>query len=147
VTQRSGRPLKTLQQRLKGKEGRIRGNLMGKRVDFSARTVITADPNLGIEQVGVPRSVAMNLTVPERVTPFNISQLSQLVANGPLVHPGVKHIIRSDGTHIDLRYVKNKAELLLVNGWIVERHLRDDDIILFNRQPSLHKMSIMGHRV
>jgi DNA-directed RNA polymerase II subunit RPB1 len=147
VTQRSGRPLKTLQQRLKGKEGRIRGNLMGKRVDFSARTVITADPNLGIEQVGVPRSVAMNLTVPERVTPFNISQLSQLVANGPLVHPGAKHIIRSDGTRIDLRYVKNKAELLLVNGWIVERHLRDDDIILFNRQPSLHKMSIMGHFV
>ncbi|GKZ01276.1 hypothetical protein MPSEU_001078600 [Mayamaea pseudoterrestris] len=146
VTQRSGRPLKTIAQRLKGKEGRLRGNLMGKRVDFSARTVITADPNLGIHQVGVPRSVAMNLTLPVKVTAFNVGMLSQLVANGPTQHPGAKHIIRSDGTRIDLRYVKNKSELLLANGWIVERHLSDDDIILFNRQPSLHKMSIMGHK-
>jgi len=147
VTQRSGRPLKTIVQRLKGKEGRIRGNLMGKRVDFSARTVITADPNLGIHQVGVPRSVAMNLTVPDRVTAYNVAELSALVANGPTTHPGAKHIIRTDGTRIDLRYVKNKSELLLDHGWIVERHLRDDDIVLFNRQPSLHKMSIMGHKV
>ena len=146
VTQRSGRPLKTIVQRLKGKEGRIRGNLMGKRVDFSARTVITADPNLGIHQVGVPRSIAMNLTVPERVTAFNLAELSALVANGPTTHPGAKHIIRSDGTRVDLRYVKNKSELLLAQGWIVERHLRDGDVVLFNRQPSLHKMSIMGHR-
>jgi len=146
VTQRSGRPLKTIVQRLKGKEGRIRGNLMGKRVDFSSRTVITADPNLGIHQVGVPRSIAMNLTVPDRVTPFNLSELSALVSNGPTVHPGAKHIIRSDGTRVDLRFVKNKSDLMLSNGWIVERHLRDDDIVIFNRQPSLHKMSIMGHR-
>lgn len=146
VTQRSGRPLKAISQRLKGKEGRLRGNLMGKRVDFSARTVITADPNLGITQVGVPRSVAMNLTVPVRVTAYNLAELTQLVGNGPTTHPGAKHIIRSDGTRIDLRYVKNKSELLLAHGWIVERHLRDDDIVLFNRQPSLHKMSIMGHR-
>eukprot|EP00567_Pseudictyota_dubia_P008672 CAMPEP_0197446890 /NCGR_PEP_ID=MMETSP1175-20131217/11704_1 /TAXON_ID=1003142 /ORGANISM="Triceratium dubium, Strain CCMP147" /LENGTH=1752 /DNA_ID=CAMNT_0042978061 /DNA_START=220 /DNA_END=5478 /DNA_ORIENTATION=- len=145
VTQRSGRPLKSLQQRLKSKEGRIRGNLMGKRVDFSARTVITADPNLGIQQVGVPRSVAMNLTVPVRVTPFNVAELSRLVENGPFTHPGAKHIIRSDGTRVDLRYVKNKSDQLLSNGWIVERQLRDGDIVLFNRQPSLHKMSIMGH--
>jgi DNA-directed RNA polymerase II subunit RPB1 len=147
VTQRSGRPLKTITQRLKAKEGRIRGNLMGKRVDFSARTVITADPNLGIDQVGVPRSVAMNLTVPVRVTAYNVTELSRLVSNGPTTHPGSKHIIRSDGTRIDLRYVKNKSDLLLANGWIVERHLQDGDIILFNRQPSLHKMSIMGHKV
>eukprot|EP00566_Odontella_aurita_P001751 CAMPEP_0113541920 /NCGR_PEP_ID=MMETSP0015_2-20120614/9313_1 /TAXON_ID=2838 /ORGANISM="Odontella" /LENGTH=1785 /DNA_ID=CAMNT_0000441907 /DNA_START=56 /DNA_END=5413 /DNA_ORIENTATION=+ /assembly_acc=CAM_ASM_000160 len=146
VTQRSGRPLKSVQQRLKGKEGRIRGNLMGKRVDFSARTVITADPNLGIQQVGVPRSVAMNLTVPVRVTPFNLAELSRLVENGPTTHPGAKHIIRTDGTRVDLRYVKNKSDQLLSNGWIVERQLRDDDIVLFNRQPSLHKMSIMGHK-
>ena len=145
ITQRSGRPLKTVQQRLKGKEGRIRGNLMGKRVDFSSRSVITADPNLGIHQVGVPRSIAQNLTVPERVTPFNLARLTQLVTNGPGIHPGAKHIIRSDGTRVDLRYVKNKSELLLANGWIVERHLQDDDVVLFNRQPSLHKMSIMGH--
>ena len=145
VTQRSGRPLKTIQARLKGKEGRIRGNLMGKRVDFSSRTVITADPNLGIHQVGVPRSIAMNLTVPERVTAYNRNELSRMVANGPTQHPGAKHIIRSDGTRVDLRYVKNKSELMLNLGWIVERHLRDGDIVVFNRQPSLHKMSIMAH--
>jgi DNA-directed RNA polymerase II subunit RPB1 len=103
ITTRSGRPLKTIQQRLKGKEGRIRGNLMGKRVNFSARTVITADPNLGIDQVGVPRSVALNLTVPEKVTPFNEAVMQQLVENGPTIHPGAKHIIRDDGTRIDLR--------------------------------------------
>lgn len=146
VTQRSGRPLKTIAQRLKGKEGRIRGNLMGKRVDFSARTVITADPNLAVHQVGVPRSVAMNLTVPTRVTAHNLAELSMRVANGPTQHPGAKHIIRSDGTRIDLRFVKNKSDLMLSSGWIVERHLQDGDVVLFNRQPSLHKMSIMGHR-
>ena len=146
-TQRSGKPLKTIRQRLKGKEGRIRGNLMGKRVDFSARTVITADPNLSIDQVGVPRSIALNLTVPTRVTPFNIQEMHELVARGPETHPGAKYVIRSDGNRIDLRYVKNKNDLVLEHGWTVERHLRDDDLIIFNRQPSLHKMSIMGHRV
>ena len=63
-TQKSGRPLKTIRQRLKGKEGRVRGNLMGKRVDFSARSVITPDPNLALDQVGVPRTIALNLTFP-----------------------------------------------------------------------------------
>ena len=145
-TQKTGRPLKTLRQRLRGKEGRIRGNLMGKRVDFSARTVITADPNLSIDQVGVPRSVALILTVPVTVTPFNITELRQLVANGPLEWPGAMYIIRSDQSRIDLRYVRSKNDIVLEYGWTVERHLRDDDIVLFNRQPSLHKMSIMGHR-
>jgi len=87
----------------------------------------------------------MNLTVPVRVTPFNLRHLSMLVSNGPTMHPGAKHIIRSDGTRIDLRYVRNKSELLLANGWIVERHLNDGDVVIFNRQPSLHKMSIMAH--
>lgn len=75
--QKSGKPLKALKARLKGKEGRIRGNLMGKRVDFSARTVITPDPNLRIDQVGVPRSIAQNLTFPEIVTPFNFDKYGQ----------------------------------------------------------------------
>lgn len=145
-TQRSGRPLKTLKQRLKGKEGRLRGNLMGKRVDFSARTVITADPNLSIDQVGVPRSVATRLTVPVIVTPYNIHVLRELVARGPLEWPGARYIIRKDQTRVDLRYIRSKNDLVLEYGWTVERHLQDDDIVLFNRQPSLHKMSIMGHR-
>ncbi|CAM9294553.1 unnamed protein product [Ectocarpus fasciculatus] len=144
-SQRSGRPLKTLKQRLKGKEGRLRGNLMGKRVDFSARTVITADPNLAIDQVGVPRSIALRLTTPVTVTPFNINELRGLVEKGPLEWPGANYIIRSDQIRIDLRYA-SKNDKVLELGWCVERHLQDDDIVLFNRQPSLHKMSIMGHR-
>ena len=133
-----------------GKEGRIRGNLMGKRVDFSARTVITADPNLSIDQVGVPKLVAARLTVPVPVTPFNIQDLKELVARsierGPTEWPGAMYIIRSDGSRVDLRYVRSANDVALEYGWVVERHLIDDDIVLFNRQPSLHKMSIMGHR-
>eukprot|EP00882_Tetradesmus_deserticola_P031896 GHRQ01036077.1.p3 GENE.GHRQ01036077.1~~GHRQ01036077.1.p3 ORF type:complete len:136 (+),score=65.65 GHRQ01036077.1:683-1090(+) len=71
ATQKSGRPIKSISQRLKGKSGRIRGNLMGKRVDFSARTVITGDPNIGIDELGVPWSIAQNLTFPETVTTSN----------------------------------------------------------------------------
>ena len=143
--QRSGKPLKTLRQRLVGKEGRIRGNLVGKRVDFSARTVITPDPNLSINQVGVPRSIARTLTVPERVTRFNMARLHQLVERGPKEHPGARYIVRGDGQRIDLRWAKQKNDLSLRVGWTAERHLADGDVVLFNRQPSLHKMSIMGH--
>ncbi len=87
---RSGRALKTLRQRLKGKEGRIRGNLMGKRVDFSARSVITPDPNIKINELGVPFKVAMNLTYPEIVTKYNIDMMYHFVRNGPFKHPGAK---------------------------------------------------------
>ncbi|KAJ3073317.1 DNA-directed RNA polymerase II subunit rpb1 [Podochytrium sp. JEL0797] len=144
---RSGRALKSIRARLKGKEGRLRGNLMGKRVDFSARTVITGDPNLFIDQVGVPRSIARNLTFPETVTPFNIERLMQCVQNGPTEHPGAKYVIRDNGDRIDLRYSKRGGDIQLQYGYKVERHLVDDDLIIFNRQPSLHKMSMMGHRV
>lgn len=141
--QRSGKPLKTLRERLSGKDGRVRGNLMGKRVDFSARTVITADPNLSIDQVGVPKSIAMNLTIPEKVTDFNKERLLEIVKRGPNAHPGAKFVIKTGGTKLDLKFA-NITELK--NGWVVERHLSDGDAVLFNRQPSLHKMSIMGHR-
>ncbi|OQV11983.1 DNA-directed RNA polymerase II subunit RPB1 [Hypsibius exemplaris] len=145
--QKSGRPLKSVKQRLKGKEGRIRGNLMGKRVDFSARTVITPDPNLRIDQVGVPRTVAQNLTFPEIVTPFNIEKLYALVYRGHNQHPGAKYIIRTNGDRIDLRFHPKTSDLHLECGYRVERHVNDDDVIIFNRQPTLHKMSMMGHRV
>ncbi|KAI8611777.1 hypothetical protein BC830DRAFT_1161990 [Chytriomyces sp. MP71] len=144
---RSGRALKSIRARLKGKEGRLRGNLMGKRVDFSARTVITGDPNLNIDQVGVPRSIARNLTFPETVTPFNIDRLMAAVQNGPTEHPGAKYVIRDNGDRIDLRYSKRGGDIHLQVGYKVERHLVDGDLIIFNRQPSLHKMSMMGHRV
>ncbi|CEL60015.1 DNA-directed RNA polymerase II subunit A [Rhizoctonia solani AG-1 IB] len=144
--QKSGRPVKAIRARLKGKEGRLRGNLMGKRVDFSARTVITGDPNLMLDEVGVPRSMAMNLTYPERVTPYNIEWLQMLVRNGPREYPGARYVVRDSGERIDLRYNK-RADTSLQYGWIVERHLKNGDYVLFNRQPSLHKMSMMSHRV
>ena len=145
--QKSGRPLKSIKQRLKSKEGRIRGNLMGKRVDFSARTVITPDPNLRIDEVGVPKSIAQNLTFPEIVTPFNIEEMKMLVGRGNNHYPGAKYIIRDNGERIDLRFHPKPSDLHLQFGYKVERHIRDGDIIVFNRQPTLHKMSMMGHRI
>lgn len=146
---RSRRRLRTLAQRLKGKEGRFRSNLSGKRVDFSARTVISPDPNLSINEVGVPLEVAKILTVPVRVTEFNIEHLKQLVIRGPENYPGANYIIREDGRRIDLRYPKDRSLIAetLKPGMIVERHLQNGDIVLFNRQPSLHRMSIMAHEV
>ena len=144
---RSGRALKTLRQRLKGKEGRIRGNLMGKRVDFSARSVITPDPNIKINELGVPFKVAMNLTYPEIVTEYNINKLYSFVRNGPFKHPGAKSIKRKvDGRTTSLQHIETESVVLSV-GDIVHRHLVDGDIVLFNRQPSLHKMSMMGHKI
>ncbi|KAI1142603.1 beta and beta-prime subunits of DNA dependent RNA-polymerase [Hypoxylon sp. FL0543] len=136
-------------QRLKGKQGRFRGNLSGKRVDFSGRTVISPDPNLAINQVAVPVLVAKNLTYPERVHRANIDKLRQCVLNGPNVHPGAQAILKQDGEQsfkISLRFAdKETAARDLKEGDVVERHLEDNDIVLFNRQPSLHKLSIMSH--
>ncbi|GAB9475396.1 DNA-directed RNA polymerase iii largest subunit [Globisporangium polare] len=141
--------IRGLCQRLKGKQGRFRGNLSGKRVDFSGRTVISPDPNLRIDQVGVPEHVAKIMTYPEKVTRYNIEKLRKCVVNGPSVHPGA-NVIRIEGQ----KFTKNlnygdRASLAdeLKIGDIVERHMEDGDIVLFNRQPSLHKMSIMSHRV
>src|SRR5579875_2525166 len=146
---RSGRPLKTLSQRLKGKEGRFMGSLSGKRIDFSSRTVISPDPSLDISEVGVPYDVAMKLTVPERVTPWNIDFLKKLVLNGPGVHPGANYVVRPDGVKIRLEFASDRESIsqALAPGYVVERHLVDGDIVLFNRQPSLHRMSIMAHYV
>jgi len=146
---RSGRALKTLSQRLKGKEGRFRLNLSGKRVDFSARTVISPDPNLDIAEVGVPVEVAKKLTVPERVTDFNLAEMKALVTNGPENYPGALYVIRSDGRRVRLEFVADRAKVAeaLQPGFMTERHLRDGDTVVFNRQPSLHRMSIMAHIV
>ncbi|HEX9678342.1 MAG TPA: DNA-directed RNA polymerase subunit A' [Nitrososphaera sp.] len=146
---RSGRPLKTLTQRLKGKEGRFRGSLSGKRVDFSSRTVISPDPNLAISNVGVPTDVAKKLTIPETVLQWNLERLKGLVTNGPNNYPGANYIIRPDGVKIRLDYVTDRKTIAdsLAPGYVVERHLFDGDIVIFNRQPSLHRMSIMAHSV
>ena len=146
---RSGRTLKSLAQRLKGKEGRFRGNLSGKRVDYSARTVISPDPNLDINEVGVPVHIATRLTVPDIVTERNIDEMRQLIKNGPSKHPGALYIIRPDGKRIRLEFVADKKLVAesIEPGFVIERHLKEGDIALFNRQPSLHRMSIMAHKV
>ncbi|HID90832.1 TPA: DNA-directed RNA polymerase subunit A', partial [Candidatus Bathyarchaeota archaeon] len=146
---RSGRMLKTIAQRLKGKEGRFRGNLSGKRVDFSARAVISPDPNLDIDEVGIPFDVAKRLTAPEKVTTWNIERMRELVRNGPDKYPGALYVIRPDGRRIRLEYVADRDALAdaLEPGYIIERQVIDGDIAIFNRQPSLHRMSIMAHRV
>jgi DNA-directed RNA polymerase subunit A' len=140
---RSGRPLKGLIQRLKAKEGRIRGNLLGKRVNFSSRTVISPDPMLSINEVGVPEQVANELTIPESVTEINIRDIRQAIKNGT-----VNYVVRPDGRRIKVG-TENRKDVIdnITIDWQIERTLKDNDIVLFNRQPSLHRISIMAHRV
>jgi DNA-directed RNA polymerase II subunit RPB1 len=145
--QRSGRPLRTLKSRFGAKTGRVRGNLMGKRVDFSARSVITPDANIELDELGVPEEIAINLTFPEIVSPYNRDRLLGYVKNGPDKHPGAKSVyLKADDRTVSLRYV-NPDTIDIREGDVVHRHLIHGDIVLFNRQPSLHKASMMAHRV
>ncbi len=144
VAQRSGRPLKSIKDRLNGKGGRMRGNLMAKRVDFSARSVITADPNISIRELGIPMKIAKNITKPVVVNAVNRAFLTKLVLNGPDEHPGAKILEKRNGDSITLRYVDRKS-IVLEDGDIVHRHMMDGDPVLFNRQPTLHRMSMMCH--
>jgi DNA-directed RNA polymerase II subunit RPB1 len=145
--QRSGAPIKSLTTRLKGKEGRFRWNLMGKRVDWSARSVISPDPNIDIDEVGVPYEVAKTLTFPERVTRYNIAELTERIRRGPDHIDGAKQIIRKSGRKIDLSHVDHRARIQINYGDVVERFMKDGEDVVFNRQPSLHKQSMMSHRV
>lgn len=144
AAQRSGRPFKSIKDRLNGKGGRMRGNLMAKRVDFSARSVITADPNISIKELGIPKKIAMNITKPVIVNKRNKDFLMKLVLNGPDVWPGAKILERKNGQSISLRYL-DRNSIVLEDGDIVHRHMMDGDPILFNRQPTLHRMSMMCH--
>lgn len=152
-SEQRGKPIKSLISRLKGKEGRIRGNLMGKRVDFSARTVITPDPTLDINELGVPIKIAKNITFPEVVTRYNIKKMQELVRNGREKYPGANNVffiaaMIEENRPIapkDLRFGREK--IVLRYGDVVERHLVSGDYVLLNRQPSLHKLSMMGHRI
>ena len=144
VAQRSGRPLKAIKDRLNGKTGRVRGNLMGKRVDFSARSVITPDPNLSISELGIPLKIAKNLTKPILVNEKNMNYLMSFVINGPDVYPGAKIYEKQNGECISLKYV-DRNSIRLKPGDIIHRHIMDGDSVLFNRQPTLHRMSMMCH--
>lgn len=147
-----GKPTKSISERIKGKTGRIRSNLNGKRVDFSARSVITSDPYINIDEVGIPKKIAIELTIPEEVTPHNIKHLTELVKNGRDIYPGANIVFKKvfrDGKieiqKIDLKY--RKKVIKLNYGDIVERHSINGDWVLFNRQPTLHKPSMMGHKL
>jgi DNA-directed RNA polymerase II subunit RPB1 len=146
VAQRSGRALRSIKERLVGKGGRVRGNLMGKRVDFSARSVITPDANIGIGELGVPLQIAKNITYPVKVNSRNKKFLTKLVQNGPDTYPGAKILDKKNGDNISLRYT-DRDSIELVEGDTVHRHLMDGDAVLFNRQPTLHRMSMMCHTV
>ncbi|XP_068669233.1 DNA-directed RNA polymerase III subunit 1 [Aristolochia californica] len=145
--QKDSKPIRGFVQRLKGKQGRFRGNLSGKRVEFTGRTVISPDPNLKITEVAIPILMAQVLTYPERVTRYNIEKLRQCVRNGKNKFPGANFVLLPDGNKIMLSFGDRKRVAdELKEGYVVERHLEDGDIVLFNRQPSLHRMSIMSHR-
>ena len=131
-TQRSGAPTKSLTDRLRGKDGRIRGNLMGKRVDFSARSVITPDAVMDVDQVGIPEKIAVSLTIPERVTSINIEKLTERVVIGSNHIEGAESVVTSNGVMIHLNHCENREKIRLQYGWIVERYLEDDDVVIFN---------------
>jgi len=145
---RSGQPLKSLTERIKSKEGRFRHNLAGKRVNFAARSVISPDPRIEFNEVGIPKIVAMELTVPEKVTEWNIGWLKQLIENGCDKYPGANYISAPNGKKRKINE-DTKEQIIeeLEPGYVVERHLINGDISVFNRQPSLHRMSIMAHKV
>ncbi|KAF8563861.1 hypothetical protein P879_06895 [Paragonimus westermani] len=169
-SQQSGLPpvqdhkfMRGLLQRLSGKHGRFRGNLLGKRTNYTARTVISPDPNMRIDEVIVPDHCAKLLTYPARVTTFNLEFLRELILNGPNCYPGalfVSYKLRGEqkrkaeaegGSDVIKRFLasaraREDVARHLQPGDIVERHLIDGDIILFNRQPSLHRVSIQAFK-
>jgi len=143
---RSGQPLKTITERIKGKEGRIRHNLAGKRVNFSSRTVISPDPFLHINEIGVPLEIAKVITVSERVNSLNIEKLKKLILSKE--YPGANYVIRPDGKRKRITEdLRSEIVEELEPGYFVERHLQDGDVVLFNRHPSLHRPSLMAHFV
>jgi len=144
---RSGQPLKTITERIKGKEGRIRKNLAGKRVNYSGRTVISPDPCIEINEVGIPYEIARVVTVAETVNDLNIEKLKKLIKRGE-EYPGANYVIRQDGKR---KKISSELKEEIINeispGYKVERHLQEGDIVLFNRHPSLHRGSLMAHFV
>jgi len=145
-TQRSGKPIKGIIQRIVGKFGRIRRNLLGKRVDFSARSVITGDISVKLSEIGVPKIIKKKLTINEIVNKYNIERLSTIVDS---ISDELKanYVIKGVNKKIDLRLKQSSSIILLKYGFIVVRHIDNGDHLILNRQPSLHKMSMMGHRV
>lgn len=148
-------------QLIERKQGIFRMNMMGKRVNHAARTVITPDPMIGIDEIGLPEIFAKKLTYPVPVTPWNVSELRDLVINGPDKHPGAVSIEDENGRTLKLEGRDQSQRTMLANTLltpsygnnrvkqrpkIVYRHLKNGDAMLLNRQPTLHKPSIMSHK-
>jgi DNA-directed RNA polymerase II subunit RPB1 len=158
ITQNGGRPLQSISDRLDGKNGRTRHNLNGKRANHTARSVISGNPTIGAANLGVPLEMCMYMTVPEVVTDRNRAHLQQLVLNGPDVWPGARSVVhRADFSAgggggggmpvtVSLRHAVRES-IVLRAGDVVHRQLQENDVVGFNRQPSLHKSSFMGHRL
>lgn len=136
-------------ERLRGKKGRVRGNMSGKRVNQCARAVVSPDPTHNIWQLGIPETVANILTKPIVVNATNRSMLHKAVMLGKNVRNGVASVETVDGEKYDMSTLdlQQREDLYLENGMIVHRHLRDGDWVLFNRQPTLHRSSMMGHEI
>lgn len=132
----------SVSQGLNGKHGRYRAHLMGKRVDFCLRTVVTPNPNADIDEIGIPRELAKRLTVPIRVTAYNRAGLQKLMSQG-----GVMQVVDERTGNMIAIGEHNKDSLALMDGWVCERFLKDNDWLVVNRQPTLHRPSVMGHRV
>ncbi|KAI4319607.1 hypothetical protein MLD38_033187 [Melastoma candidum] len=153
-------------QLLEKKEGIFRQNMMGKRVNFACRSVISPDPYLAVNEIGIPPFFALRLTYPERVTPWNMNDMRKAIVNGPGVHPGATHYMDKSTVNLLPANVKGRISISRKlpslrgvdtqvrksteyesDSKIVYRHIRDGDIVLVNRQPTLHKPSIMAHVV
>ncbi|XP_039975895.1 DNA-directed RNA polymerase I subunit RPA1 [Xiphias gladius] len=147
-----------IRQILEKKEGLFRKHMMGKRVDYAARSVICPDMYIGTNEIGIPTVFATKLTYPQPVTPWNVKELRQAVLNGPNVHPGASMVINEDGrrtilsaTSLVQREAVAKQLLTPCPGphkmpmKIVNRHIKNGDVLLLNRQPTLHRPSIQAH--
>lgn len=154
-------PVPGVKQALEKKEGLFRKHMMGKRVNYAARSVISPDPNIETNEIGVPPVFATKLTYPEPVTAYNIAELRQAVINGPDKWPGASQIQNEDGTLVSLVGMTLEQRKALANQLMtpssnvsthplnkkVYRHIKNRDVVLMNRQPTLHKASMMGHKV
>ncbi|XP_022089266.1 DNA-directed RNA polymerase I subunit RPA1-like [Acanthaster planci] len=150
-----------IKQLLEKKEGLFRKHMMGKRVNYAARSVISPDPYINTDEIGIPEIIAKKLSYPQPVTDWNVRELREAVMNGPNEHPGALLIENGDGSQMRLSAWNHSqreaaAKQLLVPKNIhhgpnwqkkVHRHIRTGDIVLLNRQPTLHKPSIMAHKV
>ncbi|CAG8800417.1 8820_t:CDS:2, partial [Racocetra persica] len=165
---RNKEPVAGVKQILEKKEGLFRKHLMGKRVNYAARSVISPDPYIDTDEIGVPIRFAKRLTYPEPVTSYNVKELSQAVSNGPDIWPGATFIQNENGSLINLASLSLESRISLGQQLLREqqdkpsftqyfvktpyinkkiyRHLQDGDMLLINRQPTLHKPSIMAHR-